>query len=128
MTGFEINAISNEFKIKDLEEFKKALEKYNISDFFKIFEHDGKNFAYLVTENDCCGLCVCDENKEFGYDDFCNLIQKHMEDDEIVFVSTIGNEKMLHFSADCSIITKAHRSYKNFFDSIAKEYNRNSVF
>lgn len=125
MANYNSCTTSNAFRVKDINLFQKELEKMDGMSFFEII--DGNVF---VASYEGLYSFVYDKERgcdvEYEYECFIDLIQKHIEDDEKVFVSSIGNEKLRYLSADCCIVTKDNIIYKNFFNEIIKEYNLNN--
>lgn len=115
MANFEEKVTSNFFKVKDSKAFVKELKENEIESFFEQKYDESDKFAVASYGS----LFTTDENdNDFEYDDFINLIQKHICDDEIVVVKGIGNEKLRYLTADACIITKEKTEYIDFTNII----------
>lgn len=123
MANFNCFTTSNYFKVKDIDKFKEELEQMDGTD---LFEHNDNSICVAIYGD----LYSCTEDdEEYVFDDYLNFIQKHIEDGEKVFISSVGHEKLRYLSADCTVITKDDIKYNNLFNNISKEYNRGfSIF
>ena len=125
MANYNSYTTSNWFKVKDIDSFKDELERVNGTDFFNIRDNSVAVAIYGSLYS------TIDENgdEEFSEDDYYNLIKKHIEDGEKVFVSSVGYEKLKYFGADCAIITNEKIEFRDFFRSIIEEFNEGvSIF
>lgn len=126
MANYYNHTVSNYFNVKDYEGFKKELTEMDGQDMFTTKDGkfcvaiDGDLYSYIEKE---------DDEVEYDHDDFCELIQKWITEDEIVFISSVGNEKLRYLGAECTIISKNDIKFYNFFEMMAKEFNEGeSIF
>ena len=123
MANFNCFTTSNYFKVKDLDKFKEELEQMDGTDLFEY----NNNTICVATYGDLYSYTKDDE--EYSYNDYLNFIQKHIEDEEKVFISSVGHEKLRYLAADCTIVTKNVIKYHDLFNNISKEYNNGfSIF
>lgn len=117
MANYNSYTRSNYFKVKNLELFKEQIAKMEGLD---LFEYDDKHICVAIYGD---LYSIDEEDREYTHDDYTKLIQEHIEEDETVFISSVGHEKLRYLGADCTIITKSDITYRNFFNEIAKEFN-----
>ena len=108
MANFEEKVTSNFFKVKDPKLFINEIEEKQIECYD--------------------GLVAVDVyGEDFEYDDFIELIQNHIYDDEIVVIKSIGNEKLRYLTADATIVSKEKVEYIEFGkiikNKLINEYN-----
>ena len=126
MANFEEKVTSNFFKVKDSKLFINEIEEKEIECFFERKYNDNERFAIVSYD----GLVAVDAyGEDFEYDDFIELIQNHIYDDEIVVIKSIGNEKLRYLTADVAIVSKEKVEYIEFGkiikDKLINEYNLN---
>lgn len=121
MANFEEKVTSNFFKVKDPKLFINEIEEKEIECFFERKYNDNERFAIVSYD----GLIT----EDFEYDDFIELIQNHIYDDEIVVIKSIGNEALRYLTADATIVSKEKVEYIEFGkiikDKLINEYNLN---
>ena len=126
MANFEEKVTSNFFKVKDSKLFINEIEEKEIECFFERKYNDNERFAIASYD----GLMTVDKyGEDFEYDDFIELIQNHIYDDEIVVIKSIGNEALRYLTADATIVSKEKVEYIEFGkiikDKLINEYNLN---
>ena len=126
MANFEEKVTSNFFKVKDSKLFINEIEEKEIECFFERKYNDNERFAIVSYD----GLVAVDAyGEDFEYDDFIELIQNHIYDDEIVVIKSIGNEALRYLTADVAIVSKEKVEYIEFGkiikDKLINEYNLN---
>ena len=126
MANFEEKVTSNFFKVKDSKLFINEIEEKEIECFFERKYNDNERFAIVSYD----GLVAVDAyGEDFEYDDFIELIQNHIYDDEIVVIKSIGNEALRYLTADATIVSKEKVEYIEFGkiikDKLINEYNLN---
>ena len=124
MANFEEKVTSNFFKVKDSKLFINEIEEKQIECFFERKYNDNERFAIVSYD----GLVAVDAyGEDFEYDDFIELIQNHIYDDEIVVIKSIGNEKLRYLTADATIVSKEKVEYIEFGkiikNKLINEYN-----
>ena len=124
MANFEEKVTSNFFKVKDSKLFINEIEEKQIECFFERKYNDNERFAIVSYD----GLVAVDAyGEDFEYDDFIELIQNHIYDDEIVVIKSIGNEALRYLTADVAIVSKEKVEYIEFGkiikDKLINEYN-----
>ena len=124
MANFEEKVTSNFFKVKDSKLFINEIEEKEIECFFERKYNDNERFAIVSYD----GLVAVDVyGEDFEYDDFIELIQNHIYDDEIVVIKSIGNEKLRYLTADATIVSKEKVEYIEFGkiikNKLINEYN-----
>ena len=124
MANFEEKVTSNFFKVKDSKLFINEIEEKQIECFFERKYNDNERFAIVSYD----GLVAVDAyGEDFEYDDFIELIQNHIYDDEIVVIKSIGNEALRYLTADATIVSKEKVEYIEFGkiikDKLINEYN-----
>ena len=101
MANFEEKVTSNFFKVKDSKLFINEIEEKQIECFFERKYNDNERFAIVSYD----GLVAVDAyGEDFEYDDFIELIQNHIYDDEIVVIKSIGNEALRYLTAEVAIV------------------------
>lgn len=123
MAIFNEYILSNNFKVENIDEFKKELSKMGGTSFFEFFDDKvrvatDKLLVNFVNENDGSNHYIC-----YVYDDYSKLIQDHMCSDQKVFINSIGCQKSKYLTADCRIITKDDIVHYDFFNMMGKEFN-----
>ena len=126
MANFEEKVTSNFFKVKDSKLFINEIEEKEIECFFERKYNDNERFAIVSYD----GLVAVDAyGEDFEYDDFIELIQNHIYDDEIVVIKSIGNEALRYLTADATIVSKEKVEYIEFGkiikNKLINEYNLN---
>lgn len=112
MANYDEFSRSNEFKVKDSKIFLEDIEKYNLSEIIEYWE---RTDVFLVATYD--GLFTTNDNDEdIEFDDICNLIQKHICDDQTVILKEVGHEKLRYVSATFTVITKEKITVLDPFD------------
>lgn len=124
MANFEEKVTSNFFKVKDSKLFINEIEEKQIECFFERKYNDNERFAIVSYD----GLVAVDVyGEDFEYDDFIELIQNHIYDDEIVVIKSIGNEALRYLTADATIVSKEKVEYIEFGkiikNKLINEYN-----
>ena len=124
MANFEEKVTSNFFKVKDSKLFINEIEEKEIECFFERKYNDNERFAIVSYD----GLVAVDAyGEDFEYDDFIELIQNHIYDDEIVVIKSIGNEALRYLTADVAIVSKEKVEYIEFGkiikNKLINEYN-----
>ena len=124
MANFEEKVTSNFFKVKDSKLFINEIEEKQIECFFERKYNDNERFAIVSYD----GLVAVDAyGEDFEYDDFIELIQNHIYDDEIVVIKSIGNEALRYLTADVAIVSKEKVEYIEFGkiikNKLINEYN-----
>ena len=124
MANFEEKVTSNFFKVKDSKLFINEIEEKQIECFFERKYNDNERFAIVSYD----GLVAVDAyGEDFEYDDFIELIQNHIYDDEIVVIKSIGNEALRYLTADATIVSKEKVEYIEFGkiikNKLINEYN-----
>ena len=124
MANFEEKVTSNFFKVKDSKLFINEIEEKGIECFFERKYNDNERFAIVSYD----GLVAVDAyGEDFEYDDFIELIQNHIYDDEIVVIKSIGNEALRYLTADATIVSKEKVEYIEFGkiikNKLINEYN-----
>ena len=124
MANFEEKVTSNFFKVKDSKLFINEIEEKEIECFFERKYNDNERFAIVSYD----GLVAVDVyGEDFEYDDFIELIQNHIYDDEIVVIKSIGNEALRYLTADATIVSKEKVEYIEFGkiikNKLINEYN-----
>ena len=124
MANFEEKVTSNFFKVKDSKLFINEIEEKGIECFFERKYNDNERFAIVSYD----GLVAVDVyGEDFEYDDFIELIQNHIYDDEIVVIKSIGNEALRYLTADATIVSKEKVEYIEFGkiikNKLINEYN-----
>ena len=124
MANFEEKVTSNFFKVKDSKLFINEIEEKEIECFFERKYNDNERFAIVSYD----GLVAVDAyGEDFEYDDFIELIQNHIYDDEIVVIKSIGNEALRYLTADATIVSKEKVEYIEFGkiikNKLINEYN-----
>lgn len=123
MANYYAHTVSNYFSVRNNERFKEELIEREAQD---MFEYKDNKFC-VATHGDLYSYVdEGEEGMEYDHDDFCKLIQYWIKDDEKVFISSVGNEKLRYLGADCTIITKEGIHYEDFFRNISNKYNENS--
>ena len=129
MANFNEFTQSNDFKVKNIKEFKKELIEMGGISFFEfhgndevcVASHEGLQ-SYIEIEDQAEDICN-------EYDDYLELIQNHMCPYQKVFINSIGYEKLRYFAAECTIVTKDDIVHHDFFNKMGKEFNNGcSVF
>ena len=119
MANFEEKVTSNFFKVKDPKLFINEIEEKEIECFFERKYNDNERFAIVSYD----GLIT----EDFEYDDFIELIQNHIYDDEIVVIKSIVNEGLRYLNADATIVSKEKVEYielgKIIKNKLINEYN-----
>ena len=124
MANFEEKVTSNFFKVKDSKLFINEIEEKQIECFFERKYNDNERFAIVYND----GIVAVDVyGEDFEYDDFIELIQNHIYDDEIVVIKSIGNEALRYLTADATIVSKEKVEYIEFGkiikNKLINEYN-----
>ena len=117
-------ARSNQFAVKDVEAFKKAVENYNVT----VQVQDNR---VTLLSNDESGWAWNDysnyEDEPIWWDE---IFKEHLQDDWVVIVMEVGYEKLRYFGGfACAWNNKGeHRrvSIDNIFD-LAKDLGSNGV-
>ena len=119
MANYYEYTISNVFEVENETIFINEIKKMNGENLF----YKTENNKYVIKSYD--SLCSSIENSEGEYyyyeDDYYELIQKYIKENQIVLISSIGYEKLRYFTAGIAKITKDNIEYKDAFESAKKE-------
>lgn len=115
MANYNSFTTSNYFEVKNIEEFKEEVKKYGGEDFFEYYNNKVTISIY--------GDLFSDGDDDYDHNEYCKLIQKHIKEEEKVFISSVGHEKLRYLGAYCTIITKDDIIFYNFFEMIQRQFN-----
>ena len=123
MANYYCKIRTNYFSVTDEEKFKKVIASCRASDTIEIFDEkqkdgsvkygffcDGSIHGLPDTESDALedeDEYDEDEDCDYNYDAFCEALQGILPNNDAIFITEIGNEKMRYLVGDCTIITRS---------------------
>ena len=117
MANYYANTRTNDFRVKNPDEFKKYMSEKVVADedVVHIWEETSKDGTQMFGFG-CYGSIIGekiepetpaeDEDVDYSYDDFCNSLAEFVEDDDAIIITEIGNEKLRYLTGYATIITK----------------------
>ena len=113
---------TNYFSVTDAEKFKKIMAQCKAQDTIEVFDEkqeDGSVKYGFLCDGSIHGLPdtdnepgenedECDEEDyDYNYDAFCEALQEILPDDDAIFITEVGYEKMRYLVGECTIITSS---------------------
>ena len=111
---------TNYFSVTDVEKFKKIIASCRAQDTIEVFDEkqedgsikygfycDGSIHGLPDTDEPCENEDEYDdEDCDYNYDAFCKALQEILPDDDAIFITEIGYEKMRYLVGECTTITQ----------------------
>jgi len=125
MANYYGYARTSSFKVKDVDEFKKSLEKFDV----EIYD-DGNNFVTVLSsaEEGWQSHVYDDEGFDLIEVDPIEEMAKHLEDDEVLIAVMIGHEKLRYIDGWAQAINnKLESRFVSLYNiyGLAKELGEN---
>lgn len=117
---------SNYFHVKDAESFKEMMSHvYGCEDTVELWEEKDKNgnsvFGFGVYGGISGIRYSDDDDDDFSYDAFIDMLQKCVADDDAIIILESGNEKLRYVVGSAIIITSLDYKYVDITNVAMKE-------